>query len=869
MKHTLFILLTATLFILACGETRNNDSKTDSSRAERIADSLRDYNQLNLWVDHFDSIGDHKAQLLIRQKLGKVMRDRSDFEAAIKQHDTCIAMATELKDTLQLIIAYNNQGTNFRRLGDLHEASNNHYKALELCDKTEHDTSFVARKNRVRTYNGLGNVLLSLGNDSVAESLFRQALAGETELGSATGQAINYANIGAIKEDKGQIDSARIYYNLSMEKNMLTNNPVGISLCYQYLGHLDKHIGNTDSAMINYRRAFELGVKTTDVWHWLKPCEAMAEIFLEEHQNDSARKYIDIALDAATKIKSRSHLAIVYSLCSQLQEQTRQYDKAVKSIRQAEAYKDSSAIEQNQIHMQNLRVKYEADRWHNEINEAKAIAEYEKTMRQTVMWGSIIVFALIIIVAISQIRIAKEKQKTNRMLRKIDKERQDFYRGITHQLRTPLTVVNGMTGQLKKFIPADNEEAQREFEAVERKSNEIVNLVNEMILYNKGIIKEIEVSELGVRSEELGVRSEELGVRSEELSLRSEGVKECRSEDDSRGGSAYPPEKATTQRADTQICPYNNSKPDSSNLSTRQLVNSSTCEALNSSTCEALNSSTCEALNSSTCEALNSSTEITNYILVAEDDSDVALLITTILKNNGYNYVWAKDGMEAMEIADRQLPKLIITDIMMPRMDGLEFIKRIREDEEKSHLPIIVVSARAEDRDRLIGVEAGAEVYLGKPFNSEELMLRVRKMLEQREILRLKYSKQIEEADRKDAEEQHREINNADQQFMQKVDEFIYENIMDGELDANSLANSMSMSLTTLNRRIKAITDTNTTNYIRMKRLGRARQLLMNTNMPLGEIQAVCGFESPSYFSRAFKAEYDVTPSEFRKTSKG
>ena len=850
MKHTLSILLTATLLILACGKSINDNNKTDSSRAERIADSLRDYNQLNLWVDHFDSIGDHKAQLLIRQKLGKVMRDRSDFEAAIKQHDTCIAMATELKDTLQLIIAYNNQGTNFRRLGDLHEASNNHYKALELCDKTEHDTSFVARKNRVRTYNGLGNVLLSLGNDSVAESLFRQALAGETELGSATGQAINYANIGAIKEDKGQIDSARIYYNLSMEKNMLTNNPVGISLCYQYLGHLDKHIGNTDSAMTNYRRAFELGVKTTDVWHWLKPCEAMAEIFLEEHKNDSARKYIDIALDAATKIKSRSHLAIVYSLCAQLQEQTRQYDKAVKSIRQAEAYKDSSAIEQNQIHMQNLRVKYEADRWHNEINEAKAIAEYEKTMRQTVMWGSIVVFALIIIVAISQIRIAKEKQKTNRMLRKIDKERQDFYRGITHQLRTPLTVVNGMTGQLKQFIPADNEEAQREFEAVERKSNEIVNLVNEMILYNKGIIKEIEVSELGVRSEDLGFRSEELGVRSEEL-----GVKEFRS----AGVQTIASESSnlSTESSSQELKGVKGSKrpiPSSTN---------------NLSTCQLVNLSTCEALNSSTCEALNSPTEITNYILVAEDDSDVALLITTILKNNGYNYVWAKDGMEAMEIADRQLPKLIITDIMMPRMDGLEFIKRIREDEEKSHLPIIVVSARAEDRDRLIGVEAGAEVYLGKPFNSEELMLRVRKMLEQREILRLKYSKQIEEADRKDAEEQHREINNADQQFMQKVDEFIYENIMDGELDANSLANSMSMSLTTLNRRIKAITDTNTTNYIRMKRLGRARQLLMNTNMPLGEIQAVCGFESPSYFSRAFKAEYDVTPSEFRKTSKG
>lgn len=810
MKKAFWAICIITSVLIGCNETNGNHGSIDTSHAEAIADSVRDSEQLQKWLHHYDSLGDERSALLIRQKYGKVIRDKSEFEAAIRQHDTCIAMATKQKDTLQLIIALNNQGTNFRRLGDLQEASNNHYSALELCDKTTHDTSYVARKNRVRTYNGLGNVLLSLNNDSVAESLFRRALAGETELNSATGQAINLANIGAIKEGRGELDSARVYYNMSMEKNKETNNPIGISLCYQNLGQLEFSAGNMTGAMENYRKGFEIGKKTSDVWHWLKPCEAMADIFLEENKIDSARKYINMSLEAALKIKAKSRLAKAYTQNAKLQEKTGQHAKALESIKKAQAYKDSIASEKSQTHIQNLRVKYEVDKRKEEVSRAKTETDYEKTLRKTIMWASITVLILIVIVVLSQLRIIKERKKTLAMLKKVNKERQEFYRGITHQLRTPLTVVNGMTGQLRKFIPADNEVAQREFEAVERKSNELVNLVNEMILYNKGIVKEIEVSEVGngVRSEEFGVRNEEFGVRSADNTLRPQNLK--------------------------------TSKPDSSNLSTRKLVNSST-------------------------EITNSSTETNNYILVAEDDQDVAFLITEMLKEEGYEYVWAQDGQEALEIMDKQMPNLLITDIMMPRMDGIELIKKIREEDDKRHLPIIVVSARTEDADRLIGLEAGAEVYLGKPFNSEELMLRVRKLLEQREMLRIKYSREIAEADRIEAEEQSQNINGNDREFIEKVDEFIHENIINSELDANALAETMHMSPTTLNRRIKSITGTNTTIYIRLKRLGRAKQLLQNTQMSMGEIQAVCGFESPSYFSRAFKAEYGISPSDFRK----
>ena len=503
MKKAFWAICIITSILIGCNETNSNHGAIDTSHAEAIADSVRDSEQLRKWLHHYDSLGDERSALLIRQKYGKVMRDKSDFEAAIRQHDTCIAMATKLKDTLQLIIALNNQGTNFRRLGDLQEASNNHYAALKLCDKTTHDTSYVARKNRVRTYNGLGNVLLSLNNDSVAESLFRRALAGETELNSATGQAINLANIGAIKEGRGELDSARVYYNMSMEKNKETNNPIGISLCYQNLGQLEFSAGNMTGAMENYRKGFEIGKKTSDMWHWLKPCEAMADIFLEENKIDSARKYINMSLEAALKIKAKSRLAKAYTQNAKLQEKTGQHAKALESIKKAQAYKDSIASEKSQTHIQNLRVKYEVDKRKEEVSRAKTETDYEKTLRKTIMWASITVLILIVIVVLSQLRIIKERKKTLAMLKKVNKERQEFYRGITHQLRTPLTVVNGMTGQLRKFIPADNEVAQREFEAVERKSNELVDLVNEMILYNKGIVKEIEVSEVGN-----GVRSE-------------------------------------------------------------------------------------------------------------------------------------------------------------------------------------------------------------------------------------------------------------------------------------------------------------------------------------------------------------------------
>lgn len=769
------LLLIALMIIChGCNETSYNapSEYSNSADAKAIADTLYDADKLNRYINYYDSIKDKKSELLLRQKYGNVMRNRSNFDIAIEQHNRCIKLASQLKDTIQLIIALNNQGTNFRRIGDLKEAGNHHYAALALYDKTTSDTSYIARKNKVRTLNGLGNVMLSLGNSEVAEEMFRRALQGEKELHSSTGEAINYANIGAIKRDNGDIDSARIYYNKSMQKNREGNNSIGISICYYNLGELDEAEGNFAAARENYLKSYEIGIGTKDTWHWLNACTALAQLSLKEHDYNEALKHNSKALDEALKIKAKGRLARLYAQQADIYEAKGMWQKALESTHIAQAYKDSVNNEENSIHNHNLRVNYEVNKRKEEMRKAQEAFLNEKKIHRITIWSAITIILLTLIATAAILRAARERKHSNDVLRKINQERHEFYRGITHQLRTPLTVLFGMTHELKRHIPQDDEIAQKEFDAITRKSNDLLELVDKMTEFNRNGNKSLQ-------------------------------IKEYKESDDST------PHDTLLQDIEEQ-----------------------------------------------------------NYILVAEDDSDVALLITRILKNEGYSFRWAKNGKDALEIIAKEHPQMVITDIMMPRMDGLQLIKAIRNDENTSHIPIIVVSARTDSADRIAGIDIGAEAYLGKPFIPDELLMIIHRLLEQRDILKKKYSKQLQDANQHDYTEHSKEINNNEQEFIKQVDEYIHENIMNCNLNATMLADHLIMSTTTLNRKINSITGTNTTNYIRQRKLARARYLLTNSNMSMGEIQVVCGFESPSYFSRAFKGEFGESPTDYRKNRK-
>ena len=246
-------------------------------------------------------------------------------------------------------------------------------------------------------------------------------------------------------------------------------------------------------------------------------------------------------------------------------------------------------------------------------------------------------------------------------------------------------------------------------------------------------------------------------------------------------------------------------------------------------------------------------------ILIVEDNEDVSYYIDQLLKKD-YHLLYARNGNEGLEKAKEYMPDLILTDLMMPEMDGYELCREIRHSDILNHIPIIIITAKSEEEDRVRGLDTGADAFLQKPFNADELKVRIVKLLEQRRLLREKYSHALHEGT-----DQAVELSVADQEFLTRLNDLIYSLMGHHNLNSDLLANKMCMSLSQLNRKVKAITGFSSSGYILQMRMDKAKRLLASTNTPVGDIAMKCGFPEISYFSRMFKQTFQMTPSQYRK----
>ena len=213
-------------------------------------------------------------------------------------------------------------------------------------------------------------------------------------------------------------------------------------------------------------------------------------------------------------------------------------------------------------------------------------------------------------------------------------------------------------------------------------------------------------------------------------------------------------------------------------------------------------------------------------------------------------------------VVREELPDMLITDIAMPRMDGLELMRNVRADETMCCLPIVVVSARVEDHERLEGISAGAEVYLAKPFINEELLLIVNKLLEQRKRLRKMF------ANSKSDDETSKQLPEVDVEFFKDINKLIDANLISGDVSTSFLADKLNTSVSTLNRRLKNMSGLTATTYIRNRRILMAKRLLETTDQTVSEIEVQCGFNTSGHFSRVFKAETGISPLDYRHQSR-
>lgn len=247
-------------------------------------------------------------------------------------------------------------------------------------------------------------------------------------------------------------------------------------------------------------------------------------------------------------------------------------------------------------------------------------------------------------------------------------------------------------------------------------------------------------------------------------------------------------------------------------------------------------------------------------VLIVDDDDDMRDYIQSLLCHY-FQTDTAYNGEEALEKIRLQRPDLLVSDVKMPVINGIELVQRIRQDETLSDLPVILLTAVTDEEKQIKGTKYGADDYLFKPFNPKMLIAKCATLMEQRERMRVKYAKEVVGS----TPMADIIVEDADKKFLDRFENWVYNNLKQSDIQAIDFANSMKMGRTTFFKKVKKVTGMPPHEYIRKIRFNRAAELLQDPTLTVAEVAYQTGFDDPSYFSRSFKDYFGVTASQFRK----
>ena len=250
-------------------------------------------------------------------------------------------------------------------------------------------------------------------------------------------------------------------------------------------------------------------------------------------------------------------------------------------------------------------------------------------------------------------------------------------------------------------------------------------------------------------------------------------------------------------------------------------------------------------------------------VLIIDDNNGMRAYLRSILQDH-YNVSEAVDGQQGLERARREVPKLVVCDVMMPVMDGLEFTRRLKADTATSHIPVILLTARSLSEQREEGYGTGADSYLTKPFTGSLLLARIDNLIHSRTLLRSLFS-----GNSKEEEKEEEMLGAQDQTFVTKLREVIRDNMGDSDFSVERIGEEIGLSRVQLYRKVKALTGQTPVELLRKARLERGRRLIEKTEKSVSEIAYEVGFTSPSYFNKCFKDEFGISPGAMREKTQG
>ena len=846
---------------------------------------------------------------------GNMLRNESRFDEALEAHSRSLHLAESVADTLETVKALNNIGTDYRRLGILDVAQEYHYTAWILSCEFQ-DSSYDARKNRVVSLNGLGNIYLSIGNYDHADSLLRMALRGEKELGSFVGMAINYANIGSIFKYNGEMDSARAYYTESMKMNEMAGSDLGISLCHTYFGSLYEIDGNYEKAAEEYTKAYNIMQASKDEWHSLNSLIALAGIFLTVENYPVCMEYLTVARQKAQKIKSPEHLATVCMLLYRYYKETGDCKSALAAYEEASSLKESILDMEKMNRMQNVSMNIEKSRQSRLMLEANNRLERERTARQNGfailgMWLVVLAFIVAVLLYLARIR-----HRSLLEVRRMSALRESFFTNITHEFRTPLTLILGISHDMQS-MKGVSDSVRSKAGIIESQGKGLLNLINQLLDISRirsavgdpswqsgdlSAFVEMVVDNNRAMAEKLGIVLVFCGADNLECvsyvpdyiakivnNLLSNALKFTPEEgrvcvsircDDisifievSDTGSGIDSESIPHifepfyQSAQARSNGYDGSGvglalvKEIAGLLGGEVAVDSVPGKGSSFTVKLPLVRVVSKVSEHRPANVGRGGGNKPQILIVEDNKNIADYIAGLFAGS-FGVSVASNGEEGFSMALDIVPDLIITDLMMPGTDGFEFCRNVRNNQVIDHIPIIIVTAKIQQKDRMRGFEAGADAFLTKPFDSDELRILVDNQLERHRNLRSKFSG----SDFSSVPVAQGQMSEQESHFLAKASDFVLSLMESRRLDVPTLAEKFCMSPRQLHRKIVTLTGAPPSSFILNVRMQRACALMRAyPGWTVEEIADKCGFDHVTSFYHSFKKVYGLTPSEYRR----
>ena len=482
MKH-LSLLLLLILTFAACKQKSRTVSYTETEReaVDSIVQSAKDLESARSMLNNYQQSSNILGQMAALRLMGRLYREDSQFLKAIECHQEELKLASQVNDTIEMIQALNNIGTNYRRLGSLEEAATNHQMAVLLSGSMEDQTSERSMKNRTVSLNGMGNVLMALKNYEHAENIFRQALEAERRLDSKRGMAINMANIGSIKRMVGQTDSAHYYFQQSLQMNEESGSQLGIGLCHIRFGELNEAEGQLDKAIEEYQAAYKILEKVGDDWHWMEAVLNIVQIDIKQGRTADAHKYLDMASQTVERIGSQDQQVRVYHLYYQLYEKTGNLRQALDNYILATELKDSLVNSTIVTNVQNQRMASEQLRQEHQLQQAEDQLALEQSQKTTIIVVAIAALLLALAGIMLMWLYIRNRAVKQHLAEQMQSDREDYFVSLAHDFQTPISVIINTGQQLEQKDITNETGVRSSAKMIVRQGKSLQDMINKIL----------------------------------------------------------------------------------------------------------------------------------------------------------------------------------------------------------------------------------------------------------------------------------------------------------------------------------------------------------------------------------------------------